>query len=594
MMKNIFAYIIDNYSNSPDKTAIKHNGNKITYSELYDVLLKRISFFNFQGVKSQDIVAIYMDNSIDMIVSILALTALKVVVLPLDVNLPLKRIQNILDNSNPKFILCDNESALNLKNNANTIKATELDMKICGETDFYCREYDTDDIIYCIYTSGSTGLPKGILLTARGIFNHIYSKIELLNITSDSILCLSFNISFVASIWQILAPFIIGSTLVIYDNDALKDTVGFMEKIKSDDVNILSVVPQFLKAYCNLVADKKNRKVNFFDLKYVILTGEKFNAELVRNFYQEYPCITLINAYGQSECSDDTFHYIIPHNFDGKKVPIGKPIKNINFFILDEFGEKTVDKGELYIGGSALSKGYLNDSCKTNQAFVYKNISKDILFKTGDIVECNAEGELLYLGRADNQVKIHGFRVELEDIENHICDFLGISEALVRTHELKNGDTILEALYTSKCTINSDLLKKYLRMHLPEYMLPSKYTHVENFDYLPNGKINREANVKLVKPNTELNKKSISNLLSNVQSRAIAIIFDYIDEMILPSMDILDTNLTSVGVDSITFISIVLSLEKEFGFEWDDDMLSISAFSSTMSILEYVESKVSK
>lgn len=84
---------------------------------------------------------------------------------------------------------------------------------------------------------------------------------------------------------------------MIYDNDALKDTVGFMEKIKSDDVNILSVVPQFLKAYCNLVADKKNRKVNFFDLKYVILTGEKFNAELVRNFYQEYPCITLINAW---------------------------------------------------------------------------------------------------------------------------------------------------------------------------------------------------------------------------------------------------------------------------------------------------------
>lgn len=593
-MKNIFTYVIDNYSNSPDKIAIKHNNDQITYSELYNALINRISFFNTNGVKSQDIVAIYMDNSIDMIVSILALMVLKVIVLPLDVNLPLKRIENILDSSNPEFILCDNESISTLKNNVKTIKAPKIDMKVCGEASFDCCEYDANDIIYCIYTSGSTGLPKGILLTAGGIFNHIYSKVELLNITSDSVLCLSFNISFVASIWQILTPFVIGSTLVIYDNDALRDTIGFMERINSDDVNVLSVVPQFLKAYCNLVDDKKSRKVTFPNLKYVILTGEKFGAELVHRFYQEYPYITLINAYGQSECSDDTFHYIIPHNFNGKKVPIGKPIKNIEFFILDEFGKKTQEKGELYIGGLALSKGYINDSYKTNQAFVYKNVSRDILFKTGDIVECNAEGELLYLGRADNQVKVHGFRVELEDIENHICDFSGISAALVRTHELKNGDTILEALYTSKCIINLDLLKKYLRMHLPEYMVPSKYVHVENFDYLPNGKINRNANVKPVKMNIGLDKKSISNSLSNVQSRAIAIVFDYIDETVLPSIDILNTDLASVGVDSITFISIVISLEREFGFEWDDDMLSISAFSSTMSILKYVDEKLSK
>lgn len=592
-MKNMYTYIFENLTNQSSRIAIQHNNVKITYFELYKAMLKRITYFKYIGIGNGDIIAVYMNNSIDMIVSTLSILVLKAVVLPLDVNSPLKRIENIIKNSNPKFILCNKNSITFFENCIEAIDIEAQDEQI--DNDFDYSEYNIDDVIYCIYTSGSTGIPKGILLTAGGIFNHIKAKIELLNINSESRICLSYNIGFVASIWQILTPFIIGSTLVIYDNDILKDTIRFMEEIQSDGINILSVVPHLLKVYCNFITNSKNRKMNLPDLKYIILTGEKCNVELVHNFYKHYPNITLINAYGQSECSDDTFHYIISHEFNDEIVPIGKPINNIDVFVLDDKLERITDieKGELYIGGIALAKGYLNDSVKTKQSFILSSVSKDVLFKTGDIVKYNSNGELLYLGRSDNQVKIHGFRVELEDIENHICDFFGILQALVRPCELKTGDIILEALYTSKFEINEELLRKYLKTCLPEYMLPVKYVRVENFHYTPNGKIDRSAVINSIVQNVDLDKNNTLSLLSPIQKRAFIAIRDNLDKNVFSNINI-DTDLSSVGIDSITFVSIVISLEAEFDFEWEDQMLLITAFRTIKSMVEYVESRVSE
>lgn len=583
--------ILEFAKKQPSKTAIEFGNIAISYYELNKQISSLSDILKDNGVTKGSIVAICIPDSIELIISIFAVLYLRAIVLPINTELPLERIEKIFFDSQPKIALCKKEwqneiARLNVKSLA--IDSVYLKRDI-SEDNCFAIDITENDNAFCIYTSGSTGVPKGVLLNYKGILNHAEAKIELLNITQDSKICLSFNIGFVASIWQILVPILMGAILVLYDKDLIRKPYHFFKQIEKDRLSMISMTPHTLSAYVKYITFGKY-KLPLQELKFIVLTGEKINDKLVLKFYELYEHITLINAYGQTECSDDTYHYIIPRSIKLGNIPIGKPIKNIYGFILNE-DLKEVEFGELYIGGIGVAQGYLHNQELTNSKFIKLPIYDGLLYKTGDLVKKNDNGDLVYIGRIDNQVKIRGYRVELEEVENNINNFQGIIETVVRTVDLNEEDKILEALYVGTKIIDKKELREFLINRLPGYMVPVKFTQVKSFSYTPNGKIDRNNIDISAAINYDAEKSKVE--LSELQKKIFYTIMTNIDEAVFPDITI-DTDLTGIGLDSITFIKIVVSLEEVFDFEFDDEMLLFTVFPTFRSMIKYVESKISK
>lgn len=575
-----------------NKKAIISNDQAISYLELRDIVISLTEELKRFGIRKGDFVAVHMHNSIDMVISILATLNCNAVVIPINIDLPYEQITRILTQCNPKIILyneykypeigfeslpayCVNYRVLN-KNNQ-----SKSDLII----------YDPKGLAYCIFTSGSLDMPKGVLLTYEGIINHIKTKISLLNLTYESNLCLSFNIGFVASIWQILTPILLGAQLYIYDNTLIKKPYQFLEQLERDKINVVSMIPHSLYGYFKYIGDK-HKKLALSNMKHIILTGEKVDKIVVERFYKEYNNISLINAYGQSECSDDTFHYVIPRNLTSGDIPIGKPIQNILYQILNENLEKVSDeeKGELYIGGICLSQCYLNNEQLTKEKFV--SISNCIYYRTGDIVKLNENKDVVYLGRADNQIKIRGYQVEPEEVEAHLNQIEGIKQSVVIALKTSEIDKILGAYYICEIDIDAKDIIDYLSSKLPSYMIPSVFKRVENFIENANGKIDRKKVLECteIKSGDAILNVSFSDELTDVQKRAFEVIVVSLSEKVSDNVS-LDMDFNIIGLDSITFIQTIVALECEFNFEFEDEMLLITKFPTVKSMVEYVESK---
>ncbi len=579
-----------------DKKAVIYNNQYITYLEFKNMVISLSEELKQRGISKNDFVAIYMSNSIEMVLSMYAILNCNAIIVPINIDCPYEQVSKILIESKPKIILY-NEHVVkgNFENNYNNIMTFCVDYRDLdknNKSENKLIAYNPSDSAYCIFTSGSSGFPKGILLTYEGILNHIDAKISLLNLTSESRLCLSFNIGFVASIWQILTPILLGAQLYIYDNDLIKKPYHFLEQLERDEVDIVSMIPQSLYGYCYYLTGKY-RKLQLQNIKYIILTGEKVDKAIVENFYKNYNHITLINAYGQSECSDDTFHYAIPQNVILDDIPIGKPIQNITYRILDDNLKDVApgEKGELYVCGICLSKGYLNMDQLMKEKFT--TISNSIFYRTGDIVRLNKNQDVIYIGRSDNQIKIHGYRVEPEEIESHLNQIEGIKQSIVTVLDKNKIDNILCAFYTSDRNINSKDIKNFLSTKLPIHMIPSVFKRVEMFILNANGKMDRykvleckEIHYNEINPVT-----SNPNTLTDIQKNIFNTIISCIRERVSDNIS-LDMDLNSAGINSITFVSTIVALENKFDFEFDDEMLVITKFPTLKSMIKYVESKI--
>lgn len=577
----------------PDKKAIVWNGQSISYSELWNTVMSLTEELKRFGIGKSNFVAIYMSNSIDMVISLFTVLNCNAVVIPINIDLPHEQITRILTECNPKIILYNEKEKpefIHEKATCYRVDHTKLSKSKGSEIDLI--KYNPKDLAYCIFTSGSSGIPKGVLLTYEGIINHIESKISLLNLTCESRLCLSFNTGFVASIWQILTPILLGAQLYIYNNDLIKKTYQFLEQLERDGIHVVSMIPHSLYGYFQYIGDK-HPKLALSSMKHIILTGEKVDRIVAESFYKEYDHISLINAYGQSECSDDTFHYEIPRSLIAGDIPIGKPIPNISYHILSENMDEVAneEKGELYIGGVCLSQCYLNNDLLTREKFVA--ISSSTFYRTGDIVKQNENKDVVCLGRVDNQIKIRGYRVEPEEVEAYLNQIEGIKQSVVIALKTNEIDKILGAYYISECDIDSKDIINFLSLKLPSYMIPSVFKRVEKFVENLNGKIDRKRvlDCEEVKSAAAIPNVSVSDELNEVQKRAFEVIVANLSEKVSDNVSV-DIDFNTIGLDSITFIKTIVALEYEFDFEFDDEMLLISKFPTVKSMVEYVESKV--
>lgn len=575
---NLFKNIVETV---PNKVAIKYGNNTITYEELLFNAMYNAEKLKDKGVQRGDIIAIYMKNSIEAVISMLSILKVGAIVLPIDKDIPQYRLDKIILDSKINYILINEDTVLTDYTLAETIKIDINNQLIKKESINYNGVYNRDS--FCIYTSGSTGSPKGILLKNDGILNHINSKIKLLKLNTESILCQSLSLSFVAAIWQIITPIIIGAKLIIYDSDTIKNPFILFKSAEKDNVSAISVVPQSLKSFLVMSSDNK-RLLNFNSIKNIILTGEKLDSDVVNRFYKKHD-VQLINAYGQSECSDDTFHYIIPRNIEISDVPIGYPIDNISVYVLDKnLNEvKKGSIGELYISGQCLATGYINNNIEMDKSFIFSKKFGTNLLKTGDLVKETSNGSYLYIGRVDNQINFRGYRISPEEIE---CILLGIEDILkvvVTIDEIKSNEKILVAVYESKREIEPQFFINYLKSKVPNYMIPSKYIYMYKIPITISGKIDRFSIIK--NPLKEVNDLDKGILISE---KIINIIKNNIDdcfnEYITES-----TYISQIGIDSLNFISIILDIEKEFELEFEDDMILLDKYNQVKDFVKYIQ-----
>lgn len=351
-----------------------------------------------------------------------------------------------------------------------------------------------DDIAYVIYTSGSTGKPKGAMVEQVGVVNHLFAKINDLNITKRTIICQNASHCFDISVWQFLSALIVGGHVVIYPNSLILNQEAFVEALNRDNVNILEVVPSYLAVMLEQMRSK-NKRLPALD--YLLVTGEELKAQLVKEWLEDYPLIPIVNAYGPTEASDDITHNFIREVPADEIISIGTPLQNFKIYIVDDnFKLCPIGvKGEIVVSGIGVGRGYLGDPKKTAGVFMedmFRPKEKIRLYKTGDIGAWNYDGTIMFYGRKDYQVKIRGFRIELGEIERSLLAQQAIEEAVVIDREDSSGNKQLYAYYVSKNGEEIPNIRELLAEELPDYMIPAYFMRLDVLPLNVNGKIDRK------------------------------------------------------------------------------------------------------
>lgn len=467
--------------NAPNDIALAANGIQVSYAKLWERIEELKAMYRKEGMETGQVVVIQMTSSIELILSILSVLSYGAICLPIDVKCPKQRKKYMIEDSCADWVITYERENILLERNQRTSQECIKKLNITNVD---------NQAAYIIYTSGSTGLPKGVILSEKGILNHAFTKVRFLNMRRDDVVYHNFSINFVASIWQYLAPLITGARVVIQTQKISADAYQMLEEAIREKVSILSLVPSQLDAYLDQI-DMGREALKLNTIKCVILTGEKTDENLVRRFYSRYK-IPLINAYGLSECSDDVLHYRIPFHFACSVIPIGSPAINTQIYILGDNFEilPAGVQGEIYIGGDSLALGYIRDSADYASKFIkVLNISEKILFRTGDIGRWNEDGYVEYLGRKDRQVKIRGHRIELEEIGSCLKQNFPIEKTATVIQGKENNEYIC-CYVICKEDISELDMKDKLREYLPEYMIPNRIIKVDAFPTTISGKIN--------------------------------------------------------------------------------------------------------
>lgn len=479
--------------------------------------------------------------------------------IPIDPSFPKERIKQIIDDSQPDCIITDSGIE-------------------------FLKTSERTNIAYIIYTSGSTGVPKGVEITAESVNSFIDAFSNVVDFAKGkTIACLttvSFDIFFVESIMALLK----GLNVVLASDEEANNPRLTSALIERNSVDIVQMTPSRMQMLINY--DGKLSCLS--GVKDVLLGGEIFPLSLL-NELQKSTDAKIYNLYGPTEA---TIWVTIADLTNKEKVDIGKPLDNAEIYIVDEklhvlpIGEI----GEICIAGKCLAKGYHNCLELTEAKFInLPGRTNTKGYRTGDMGRYLPDGNLEYKGRIDNQVKFRGHRIELEEIEVHFCRIPGVKQAIATVIELEPNDHKLAIYYTSKIDIDEDEIKKYLLTKIPKHYIPSIYRRVETFLYTDNGKIDR----KRISEYPVIKKKNSKN--SNTLSVLEREIYDFIIKSSEGKIDEntnINSDLVSLGFDSISFVKLIVKLEEQFGFEFETERLLIHAFTSVMSMIEYIKLNV--
>ncbi|WP_340679281.1 amino acid adenylation domain-containing protein [Paraglaciecola sp.] len=473
---------------TPNKTAVVYNDIKISYGQLN----RRANFLAMhlveQGVESGDIVGLSMSRSVELIIAILAVLKAGAAFLPLDEANPSSRVIHCLEEANVSVLIVDHVCHHSLFKNRIKISTKNTSL-FTGDEPFNLYVPGTEnDKIYVMFTSGSTGKPKGVVIPHRAVIR-LVRKSDFVDIKPQDTFLQFAPLTFDASTFEIWGPLLNGATLVLYPGQGLDPNL-FAQQIEQHQISILWLTA----ALFHLIANRYLEALK--PVKTLLAGGDVLQPNLVRKVIEGIPGIRVINGYGPTENTTFTCCHPMDHNnIPTETVPIGKAIGCTRLHILNEALEPVIqgNEGMLYVSGKGVALGYLNMS--SDAFFHNKNIAKGLIYKTGDVVVENEHGELRFVGRQDNQVKVRGYRVSLEEIQIEISKIAQVSEAVVLVQKFDGGDQLLIAHVQVKddASIDSAQIKQILRETLPAYMVPDKIYFNVNLPLNKNGKIDKKS-----------------------------------------------------------------------------------------------------
>ncbi|ORX65072.1 acetyl-CoA synthetase-like protein, partial [Anaeromyces robustus] len=464
----------------------------------------------YGGITRNDIVPIISDRSPYYILGILGISKAGGAYLPIDSKLPIDRIQYILEEVNPKMILYNNtqniiEKLLLSNENLKLYNVQKHNYK--SNINSIENINETDDICYVLFTSGTTGKPKGVLISHFNInnytrkfdgssqFDNIYNLIKKENV--HNILGIT-NFSFDASQTEIIVSLVNGLKIILVDELMSNDIILLSKYITENNVEFINTTPTRFKLFMEY--DEFKNAVN--NIKMIYLGGESLSMNLCK-YIKEYSNCSIYNSYGPTECTVDASIKLINES-ENNYITIGKPIRNCNIYILDKYFKPVPIgvEGEIFIGGYGVGKGYLNREELTKEKFIENPFNFDndkhneIIYRTGDLGKWTLHGEIEYLGRIDFQVKIHGQRIELEEIESTIKEVKGIEDSVVIDKVKENGDKYLVCYYVKNNDnqiVKGKDIRNYLKNKLPLYMVPNYFKNINNIPITINGKLDKKA-----------------------------------------------------------------------------------------------------
>jgi len=469
----------------PDRIAVIYKNESLTYLQLNELVNEYCSRLQSLGVKKNDVVAIHLNRSYELIVFQIAILKAGAVFLPVDKRYPTERIKYMCNDCKVSVLITDES------------------YKIVGTKTLYLNEFKSinsqqtsepvfnDDVCYIIYTSGSTGNPKGCMLKCTSLINFCKNNntLKTLKKKENNVFACVNSVSFDYFIAESLLPLLNGYTTVILDDEESTDQKLFFKAVENNSINVLMTTPTRLKLFFDNSSDCEVLK----QLDCICTSGEALPPELLSMIYSKSPNAQVYNPLGPSECTVWIVGGELEKN-NGIDIHIGKPIANTQIYIVDRYMQPTPIgvTGELCIAGDGMGAGYLNRPELTAEKFIDNPFGKGKLYKTGDLAYWREDGNIAYVGRNDFQVKIRGLRIELGEIENAISSINGISQAVVGVRKNTEGRQLICAFYTGN-EIDAKEIRTQIGKKLPKYMLPHIFTHLDEMPLTSSGKVNRKA-----------------------------------------------------------------------------------------------------
>ena len=550
--KTIIELFEEQVQQNPDNIAVVFEDKKLTYRELNEKANQLANFLKKQDVNNEDVIAILLDKSLEMIIAIIAILKNGCAYLPIDIGYPKERIEYILKDSKARLLFTSRE--LNLEKDL-LIKSFYID--IDNDNIYGVNEKDNlnyfgknTDLAYIMYTSGSTGKPKGVMVENKSVVR-LVKDTNYIKFNSDDKILQTGSIVFDACTFEIWGALLNGLELYVIKKEELLDASLLHTYILKNGITVLWLTAPLFNQLC-----EENPHM-FRTVRCVLSGGDVLSCKHINLVKTANPNITIINGYGPTENTTFSCCHIINKKYR-TSVPIGKPIANSTGYIVSKDGnlQPIGVAGELWVGGDGVARGYLNKPELTAEKFIDNPFQQGKIYKTGDLTKWNEDGTIEFLGRIDSQIKIRGFRVELSEITTIVSQYQEVKEAYTIFKDVK-GEKAICTYIVGKKSIDIDELTRFLADFLPQYMIPKYIMQVKKLPKNQNGKIDKNS-----LPEIEVREKKSRKILlpTNEMEEKLSNIF----KVILGVEEIsIDDNFFECGGDSISAMKLQIEALKQ-------------------------------
>lgn len=562
---------------TPQKPALVYQDKSYSYQQLDELTNCLASLLLADGTEIENVVAVMVQRSEDIVICGLAALKAGAAFLPIDANYPDDRVKYLLEDSGAKILLTHDSLLAKSAGFYGTVHAVDSSTFKAELVQYSSKLPDVslrpENLAYIIYTSGSTGRPKGVMLEHRNLLNLCAWVQHYHEILPEDRVATYSGFGFDASIWEMYPFLLYGNTVYVVPEELRLQPVELGKYLDANCITIINLPTQFCEQFMEL-SDNKS-------LKTLVTGGDKLR-QFIRRDYR------LVNEYGPTEYTVSATAFLVDKYYDN--IPIGKPLANTELYVLDKYNALTPlgVPGELCIAGAQLARGYLNRPDLTTEKFVpnpfyvkeltsahsagggYKNAAKsefEKMYKTGDLVRWLPDGNIEFLGRIDSQVKIRGYRIELGEIEQQLLKIDFVQDAFVMDMVQGSSERFLVAYVVMRpeWEFSEAVLKKRLAEELPDYMIPAYFVELESIPVTPNGKIDKRA-----LPQPEIAEREAYVAPSTDTEIAVAKVWKEVLQ--IDNIGISD-NFFNLGGNSIKAISVMAKLNTRFAVTINDIFL---------------------